>query len=72
MHAYIYACIHTQHTHRLGLILFSTLFFHCINYEAVDSAPFNCVEYCQAKRDVMYVENIVKMYRIQMQIHILF
>lgn len=57
---------------RLALILFSTLFFHCMNYEAVDRAPLNWVEYCQVKRHAMYVENIVKMYRIQMKIPILF
>lgn len=42
--------------------------FYCMNYEAIDSALFNWVEYCQVKQHMMYVGNTVKMHRIQVQI----
>lgn len=53
-------------------IRLALIFFHCMNYEAIDSVPFNWVEYCQVKQHMMYVENTVKMHRIQMQICPLF
>lgn len=64
--------LHVKTPTMLALLLLSTLVFYCMNYEAIDSAPFNWVEYCQVKQHMMYVGNTVKMHRIQVQICPLF
>lgn len=42
-----------------------------MNYETVEGLHSSEIEHCQVKHNMIYVENIVKMYKMEMQICIL-